>query len=271
MSSPMETSAHLLRLMSVAPFYAPLSEVERRRSNKNIVDLFFGILRTYQPALFVEAGAKDAATSVKASNFLPDARIVAFEASPHNYAHFSNAPALEESRVEYRHNALTDRNGPVTFNIQTRVGDAEVDKVRGNNSILKRARKDTEYEEVTVEGITLDSLFQDNAVESCAMWVDVEGAAEMVLKGAEWLLARTGLMLIEVEDHSYWDGQWTTRQVVEHLCDKGLVPVARDFEYRRQHNILFVSDEVIRSGEFWRNMDYFLTKLVPKPILAFGG
>jgi len=47
--------------------------------------------------------------------------------------------------------------------------------------------------------------------------------------------------MVEVEDRALWHGgQWMRTDVVSHLYDRGLVPVARDFQSRYQYNIVFV-------------------------------
>jgi FkbM family methyltransferase len=263
-SQSASVATELLRLHSLAPFYAPLDAAERRRSNHNLVELFYGILREYQPALFVEAGAKNAPASVRARKFLPQSSIVAFEANPYNYKQFSERPELRAANVQYLLRALSDTDGPVTFNVQTRVDGREQGLVAGNNSILKRSDDNREYEEVTVEGVALDTFFANEPAATCALWVDVEGASGPVLRGADELLKKAGLILIEVEDKQFWREQWLTEQVVEHLSGKGFVAVARDFEYRSQHNILFVSPDVARTEWFKSNLDYFFAKLVAK-------
>ena len=52
--------------------------------------------------------------------------------------------------------------------------------------------------------------------------------------------------MVEVEEQPFWGSEhWLRRQVVSYLFDLGLVPVARDFEYRYQYNILFVRAELL--------------------------
>jgi hypothetical protein len=75
-----------------------------------------------------------------------------------------------------------------------------------------------DYESVTVPGVLLDSLARDGT--RAALWVDVESVP-------------------------FWHGLWLVHDVLAHLMDKGLVPVAHDFERRHQFNILLMSPQAM--------------------------
>ena len=98
----------------------------------------------------------------------------------------------------------------------------------------------TGTQEVSVEATTIDTFFGDHPFESCAMWVDVEGASEMVLSGASQVLLKTDVVIIEVEDREYWEGQWLRPDVMEYFYQHGLMPMSRDFQSRYLYNIVFV-------------------------------
>lgn len=78
----------------------------------------------------------------------------------------------------------------------------------------------------------------------CVLWVDVEGANEVVLKGARSALARTSAVFIEVEDKRLWDSQWLSDDVANYLYDLGLRPVARDYQSTHQYNLMFVRNSL---------------------------
>jgi len=140
--------------------------------------------------------------------------------------------------------AVTDTAGPVTFHLRSRQDGEELRKVTGNSSLLRRQSADTEYEELTVDGVTLDGFFGIDAQEPVCLWIDVEGASGHVLRGATALLRRTELVLIEVEEKLMWEGQWRSIDVIEFFLDAGFIPLTRDAEYDQQYNIIFVREDV---------------------------
>ena len=78
------------------------------------------------------------------------------------------------------------------------------------------------------------------------MWIDVEGAIAQVLAGAEHVLADTDLLLCELESGSLWKDQMLAVDVIDSLRDKGLVPVARDFQAALQINVLFIREQLLQ-------------------------
>src|SRR3546814_9123098 len=60
------------------------------------------------------------------------------------------------------------------------------------------------------------------------------------------------------------DLQWTSGQVISNLFDLDLIPVARDFEYNGQYNILFIRKKLLSNREVRRNMEYFYSRLAKK-------
>jgi FkbM family methyltransferase len=236
-----------LAMQATAVKYDLDVKTDRMRSTRQLVRLFFHLLKLVEIDLFVEAGAKDAASSRRARRLLGDVRVVAFEANPYTYQKF--AGDNHRTGIEYLNLAATDTPGPVTFNVLR--DDDGLPRSDGQSSILKRNRgRDTErgFEEVTVEGVRLDDFFAGQTFERAAVWMDVEGACKFVLGGASDLLSKTAVLIIEVEDRSYWgDDHWLRERVVSHLYDVGLVPVARDFEYEHQYNIVFVRASLMRS------------------------
>lgn len=239
--------AHDLAMLATAVKYNIDNKAQRTQSNKDLVRLFFNLAEIIDIDMFIEAGAKDAWASRRAQTRFPNARVVAFEANPYTYRSFLEVN--QSAGIEYLHRALTDKPGPITFNVLR--NDAGEPLANGQASILKRDKKgdrDRGYDEVTVDGITLDSYFRDTPFTKAAMWVDVEGACGMVLTGARQVLANTAVLVVEVEDENWWgEGHWMREEVVSYLYDLGLVPVARDFEFIHQYNIVFVRAELLVS------------------------
>lgn len=247
--------AHLLTmydlsLLSNAPNYDLRERSERQRSVRDLEKLFFLAVKFRQPELFIEAGAKDARTSRRARQHLEDARIVAFEANPFVHERFRARNQRPEHRIEYHHLALSDGPGEVSFNVRKAPDGTPLADGRG--SLKEMAAYEHGTESVTVEATSLDRYFADWNGSGCALWIDVEGAAEQVLTGGARILSRADLVFIEVEDRDMWvwGPAWTTHDVIDHLFDRGLVPVARDYQARFQYNVLFASPTMLQDYRF---------------------
>lgn len=243
----MTPSQALAQLSARAALYDLRDRAARARSAADLRKMFFALLPVVGPDLFVEAGAHDGATSRRARRLLPEARVVAYEGNPHNHARFAARHDFSALGVEYVLSALSDSTAPVTFKVLTADQHSAQGVHSGRSSLMLREDPSAVYEDVTVPGVTLDSLC--DGVARAALWVDVEGASEKVLGGAGALLDKTALMLIEVESKPFWQGQWLVHDVLAHLLAHGLVPVARDFERKHQFNILFLSEAALTRSD----------------------
>lgn len=212
---------------------------ERARSVDELVDLFFDLCALARVDVFVEAGAKEASAAQRAAAAGTD-HVVAFEANPYTHRRF--ADGLAQAGIDYRHTALSDRAGEVTFLVRLREDGTPIPD--GQGSLLVRPDHTPGYEEVTVPAVTLDDAgIEDGRV---AMWVDVEGAVAEVFGGAAQLLERTDVVIVEVEATRRWEGQrWLADDVVAHLAAFGLGAVGRDMQSRWQFNTLFVRNALL--------------------------
>ena len=227
-------------------FAAHYSNMWDGRSNSAAVvsAYFHELVDLSRPALFVEAGAYRAEASRRTREQHPDCRVVAFEANPYNYEKYVDELGFADLGIEYRHLALTESAGPVTFHLRSRQDGQDLRKTTGNSSLLRMKGTDTEYEEISVEGVTLDGFFADSAAAPVCLWIDVEGASRQVLHGARSLLSRTELVLIEVEEVFRWEDQWRSLDVIEFFLEAGFLPLTRDAEYNQHYNIIFVRADV---------------------------
>ncbi|MGP9791041.1 FkbM family methyltransferase [Roseinatronobacter sp. NSM] len=241
---PFNVAGALARVSEAAQFYDLRGREGRKLSARQLRQLFYGLQRALQPAHFVEAGAHNAATSLKIREVSPQTSVTAFEANPYNFKKFASQTNFAAAGVDYRLNALTDHEGPVTFNVLIEEGGVARQPASGRSSLLTRTDATARHEEVTVTGTTLDACFSDQT-GTLALWVDVEGAAGKLLAGAARTLPRIQSLMIEVETRAFWSGQWLHTDICAHLMGAGLIPVARDFEFRHQFNILFLHPDAL--------------------------
>ena len=180
-----ESSAEALRL-SVSSI--DLRNGGRARSEHVLDDLFFTLVGLADPALFVEAGAKDAPASLRVADERPGVTVIACEANPRLQRHFAEALGHAQRGVDYRATALSDAPGTVTLHVPE-IGDDFTGGLAGTSSLLSSGPAESPFgdevvrTEVQVDATTLDALGREVPQGRVALWVDVEGAAEQVLHG----------------------------------------------------------------------------------------
>ena len=237
-----------LQLHSAAAYFDLGSKAERRASVRAVEDFFFHLSKAFSPELLIEAGAKDGRVSRRARRYLPQARIVAFEANPYNFAEY--APRIDkDDRVEFLNLALDQSSGSAELQLQVSDGVSAVDSRNGCHSLLKRADSVSTYESISVPAVSLDDFFA-NEILPCALWIDVEGATGRVLSGAKSVLAAASYLITEVEDRPIWSDQWLRQEVMAFLMEAGFMPIVRDFQSRYQYNIVFVRTALLDTAYF---------------------
>lgn len=93
-----------------------------------------------------------------------------------------------------------------------------------------------------VPTITLDTYFETMGLDHIdLLWMDVQGAEKIVLKGGEKLLEFTHFIYAEVSETPLYEGATTYADLRAFLADAGFI-VKREFlplEWRGEGNILF--------------------------------
>lgn len=252
----------LNHITAPAAFYDISQRAERNRSARDLQQLFYGLQRVLQPTLFLEAGAYDATASQKVRTLCPDAKIVALEANPYNHKALSEATDYREVGIDYLNLAASDSVGSISFKIQSSKGGEPIPLQSEKNSILARTEQGITYEEVNVASTTIDT--QTESFDRISLWIDVEGASRQVLTGASASLSRTITALIEVEINPFWENQWLCLDVCRFMGSKGFIPVARDFEYWQQFNVLFIHRHTMKEPQVLKEIEYYHSQLVGK-------
>lgn len=212
--------------------------------------LFYILLQqVLHPDLSLEIGAHEAQYSQLMRLFYPELNIVACEANPLVFKHFQSRINFQDQKIVYLNKAASDCDGTASFYILD-----ENNGLSGRNSILDR---DYSHEGTRTRRITVPSLREDTALaaygaKNAALWIDVEGAAGIVLDGLrESLRSRTLCSLyIELESHPFWKEQLLENEILERLAGTGYIPLLCDDEYLLQHNVVFVRQEDV-GGDFF--------------------
>lgn len=254
--------------MDLEGFYGALLEKENKFEilNEKLVGLFFDLQGLLKPEMSLEIGAFEAEFSKKMRSISPFIPVLAFEANPYNYKHFTNQYDYAANHISYLHNAISDLDGTLDFNIQEEIVSRgqKIDKVIGSNSILNRTNKDVLCKQVSVPSYRLDTYLKKNSRDHLepSMWIDVEGANRNILEGAAETLSRAKSVFIEVEDFAYWENQWLSKDVVSYLARFGLIPVARDLQYGpNQYNYIFVRKDLASQESVLGKISKFYTSL----------
>lgn len=218
-----------------------------------LLDVYFNLIATSKPAIFCDIGANKGEAGRRALELRPEMKVFGFEANPNIHERYKKINV--DAGVQWLNCAVADKEGSLLLHIpkvlsRALEGDILVAKRvteaedTGKSSLLKRDET-AEYESVKVRSVTLDSFLKDHAPTGrVALWIDVEGAASIVLEGALETLARTDVLVIEVEGFPFWQDQALVMQVMDQLYAHGFVPVLRDREYHdAQFNIIFLRND----------------------------
>ena len=228
----------------------------KQRSHLALVAAFFKLIDRLNVNSLLEIGAFQAEVSRKFVKDKPARTALAVEANPYNFKKFKQS--LSDAGVLYHHAAVLDREGMCDLQLHVTDLDAENGYIRGNNSLLKSdARPDTRNE--SVPGTTLDTLVSsyvasgslpDTSVDHPALWIDVEGALNLVIEGGQQTIGNSLFIFAEVETEPLWNNQATFPDIASQLNELGFFPYLRDCEYEpEQFNVLFANRELIDSTQ----------------------
>jgi FkbM family methyltransferase len=235
----------LSELGSSADTGAPgLPGLVAKARHKAVVDLFFELLKRLPTDCLIEVGAHYAESSKRFAASKPNARAVAYEA----------APAIYERAIA---KGLPDRVTMYNCAIGAEAGAAKFFLPRDQNyQVWASTRKRTagvDVQEIVVPVVSLDiaarTIVSTGAGRDLALWIDVEGAALDVLRGAEDLLKRRiAATYIEVNDFSTYEGSATSLDIIAVLLGHGFIPIARDNEYHDAWNLLAVHEDAYHAA-----------------------
>ena len=244
------------------------SSTQERLLVDELVELFFLIQKETKPKISIEVGANSAEFSQKIIQDYPNINSWAFEANPYVHKHYENS--LQNLGVKYLNTAITNKIGETRFLIQEAyLNNGEwdgkrINRIIGNNSLLIRDQDDVLYSAPKIDCHTLDGFFIDSGIlssnDTVCMWIDVEGATEQVLSSSNKTLKQADSIFIEVEDFKFWQDQWLAEDVIKFLVSQDFFPIARDYEYEKQNNYIFIRSKLMDNNKIlelvqnWQNL-----------------
>lgn len=192
---------------------------------------FIEIQKTIKPELCIEVGAYEADFSKKVYDLGICKDVYAYEASPYVYENFKD----KLTDIKYINLALTDYDGYVDFNI-----DLDKDPYINTCDGIKKKRDVHNINKISVKCSRLDSLHNSDSI---SLWIDVEGAAMEVLRGAEKILSNVSSIYIETETAKYWEDQSLHKDIVEFLNRYNLLFYRSEKQHTSQQNNIFINSK----------------------------
>lgn len=195
----------------------------QQRSVALLADLFQALCDIRGVETLVECGAMEASASREFRRRNPSRVAVALEANPKTFERLTRS-AIDEGVLALAE-GVSDQSGTFKLLIPAK---SSTSMASFRRQVKERG---TVIDEVLVPVTTLDLLDKRLEFEGpIALWIDVEGVSLQVLKGAQSVLARTVLIMIEMHDAQIWHGQSDSKNVMQHLSGAGFMPLARDFQ-----------------------------------------
>lgn len=150
----------------------------------------------------------------------------------------------------------------IDFHVLKKIDETKYSKKRGYHSIYKRSCGG-EYQVIKVPSRKLSDFIKTKKITGFfSAWIDVEGAQREVLESIGPFLDQFACIYIEVEDFQNWKEQWLSFDIIKFLLLNGFIPIARDFEYQMQYNIIFIKSHLF---------DNHLIKKLLVDYLSYGG
>jgi FkbM family methyltransferase len=191
---------------------------------------------------------------------LPRARILALEANPRNVALMEADDALRRGSIRILPLAASDRDSEAPFFVVRADYRLGRDRLRrGMSSLHRRADESLLAEVVPVRTVRLDNLLAAESLvdRPVALWIDTEGMAFEVIRGAAGSLRFTRMLHVEVENEPIiGTDQKLFTDVERILSDAGFAVLATDQAPESlQFNVLFVRTDLLRARgreiRFW--------------------
>lgn len=208
--------------------------------------LFCRLLRTLEIETVCDVGSMDGSDALLFRRALPAARILAFEPNPTNLALMRADERLQRARIRVLPFAASDcRSEAPFFVVEADYAREESRAWRGMSSLYRRSDGYSRLAEiVNVRTARLDEFLLAEKLESrpIALWIDAEGMAFEVVRGAAAVARSTSLIHVEVETRPVIGAnQKLYAEVEKALNDAGFVLLATDQPRDSvQFNALFV-------------------------------
>lgn len=229
----------------------------RLRFIKDLVDL-----SSWKTVL--DIGAADGNEGLEFAKILSEANVYSFEPSPLNQLRIQQTHFRPDSSDDLRSRitvvpaALSDKTGPVSFFAV----DEDAARRRGNvnygmGSLLEIMNPDilpwehSAQKKIDSYAYRMDDWCRSQGVNQVdAIWMDVQGAELLVLKGAEEQLKNMQVVMTEAGLNAYYHGHTMLSEINQFLVDRGFVEIEAGRQYHAQGlevNAIYVNKRYLRT------------------------
>ncbi len=221
-----------------------LSTMSKRSDSAYKISRFFvSIQEELGTQCCIEIGAHEATFSRNIKRLYPSIKTFAYEANPHVWQNFNSSLPFTEEGIIYENMAISNKDGKAEFRIYKQINGKDEPIGGKRHSLLQRIDFPVEEEIIKIDTARLDTLF-DQKEQKFSLWIDAEGASDLILEGADRLLQKTVSIYMEVESIAKFAQQKTDVELVNTLLNYDFVPIARDFQFANQYNIIFVKRDL---------------------------
>jgi len=229
-----------LNSLFASPIGQTLDFTARNKITSCLENALHNVITLIQPDGFIEVGAYEADFSRRMHQNYPDADVLAIEANPRVFEHFSSH--VEADGVKYIHAACTSFTGNVTLHIPEEVRGVSMPHVGRAASLNELNLPDSEKKTTAVEvpAFTLDHLAKQVTGERLCVWMDVEGVAGEVILGGADTLKRSVIVYLETENLPFWKDQALESELTKRMNKAGFTLFAKDCQKKFQSNNIFI-------------------------------
>jgi FkbM family methyltransferase len=183
-------------------------------------------IKSLNPKILIEIGTHFGTETLKFREILPTCKIISFEPDPRNIE------ILKKNNIDKICNleqlAISDKNGKIEFYLSS--GDCKHwsndDLLRDNDwsasSSIKKPKKHLELhkwisfdQRIEVESIRLDDYVPLKNEIVDFIWMDVQGAEDLVFKGSSETLKRTKYIYTEYADQELYESQLNLKGIID--------------------------------------------------------
>lgn len=221
-----------------------------------IVDKLIG---KHHVHMIVEVGARDCEETVALAERFPAARVYTFECNP------ATLPLCRERVSDFKkitliEKAVSDKDGSVTFFPidQEKTITPWPDGNPGASSLFKVSRNFPNeiyiQNEISVPSVTLASFISEDSIGHIdLLWMDIQGAELMALKGAGKKISDISVIHLEVEFMAIYSGQPLMSDIKRFLNMNGFSLYAFTSFWRYFGDAVFVNNALHGGNLYWRD------------------
>jgi FkbM family methyltransferase len=214
-----------------------------------VVDITRKLLKNNPHTIF-EMGANDCSDTLAFNKFFPQAKIFTFECNPDTLP-ICRDKVRNIKNIILTEKAVSNNEGTIKFykTLANNKEDTEIN--HGASSIFESNEYIGGYnqEQVEVQATTIKKVCIDNNIsEIDLLWMDMQGAELMALKGAEDMIKQIKIINTEVEFDFEYKNQPLFKDVKNFLKAKGFRLYTFSTMCKLMGDAVFVNTDLVKTG-----------------------